>query len=56
MCTCASFDDIDPSGTFDEVILLEVVGEGFDEFFGGEVLDGEEILFLFSEHLVVKIY
>lgn len=54
MCTGAGLDDVDPGGSLDEVIFLEIVGEGFDEFFGRNVLDGEEGLLLFSQHGVVK--
>lgn len=50
MYTGACFDKINPSGAFDEVILLEILSKSLDEIFGREVFDGEEGLWFLSEH------
>ena len=43
-------DSINPSWSFDKIVLLEVLSEDLDELLGWEVLDGEESLFGFSNH------
>ena len=45
---------INPVGSFDEVILLEVLSECVDEFSGSEILDGEEGLLCLSNHEWLK--
>jgi hypothetical protein len=50
MYTCSSFDKINPSGALNEVVLFEILGKGFDEFSGGNVLDSEESLLFLSDH------
>ena len=49
-CTGCGFDEINPGGAFNVVVLLEIVSEGVDEFLSWDVLDGEECLFFLSEH------
>jgi hypothetical protein len=55
MHTCSGFDEINPSGTLNEIVLLEILGEGFDEISCGDVLDCEEGLFFLAEHWWSKI-
>ena len=50
MYTGSGFDEINPGGALNEVVLFEILSKGFNEFSGGNVLDGEESLLFLSEH------
>lgn len=55
------FDSVNPSWSFDEVVLLEVLSEDLDELLGWKVLDSEEGLLGFSNHfcglnIIITIY
>jgi hypothetical protein len=50
MHTGSSFNEINPSGALNEIVLLEILSEGLDEISGGDVLDCEEGLLFLAEH------
>jgi hypothetical protein len=52
--TGAALDVVGPGGALDQVVLLEVGGEGLNELLCAEVLDSEEGLLLLAKHSVVK--
>jgi hypothetical protein len=55
MHTGSGFDAINPSGALNEIVLLEILGEGFDEISCWDVLDCEESLLFLAEHWWSKI-
>lgn len=58
--TGSGLDVVSPDGSLDQVILLQVLREGIDEFLGREVLHGEEGLLSLAEHVwlinIIKYY